>query len=72
MCLGAIYWARPARVFYAATRFDAAAGGFDDEFIYRELEVNPGSRKIPMIQVDVGGAEDVFSLWNELSSKVRY
>src|ERR1051326_5570278 len=34
MCLGAIYWARGARVFYAATRFDAAAAGFDDDFIY--------------------------------------
>jgi tRNA(Arg) A34 adenosine deaminase TadA len=37
MCLGAIYWARPARIFYAATREDAAAAGFDDDFIYEEI-----------------------------------
>jgi guanine deaminase len=37
MCLGAIYWARPARVFYASTAADAAAAGFDDAFIYDEL-----------------------------------
>src|SRR5882724_3989761 len=38
MCLGAIYWARPARVFFASTASDAAAAGFDDAFIYDELQ----------------------------------
>src|SRR5580704_3894526 len=46
MCLGAIYWARPARVVFAATRKQAAAAGFDDDFIYREIELPPGKRKI--------------------------
>ena len=38
MCLGAIYWARPEKIFYAATREDAAEIGFDDQFIYEEIE----------------------------------
>ncbi|MCV4633679.1 nucleoside deaminase, partial [Escherichia coli] len=37
MCLGAIYWARPERIYIAANRFDAAEAGFDDAFIYSEL-----------------------------------
>src|SRR5207247_804573 len=41
MCLGAIYWARPARTFYAATAADAADAGFDDAFIYQELKIAP-------------------------------
>src|SRR5215468_8158082 len=48
MCLGAIYWARPARIFYAATAFDAAATDFDDAFIYDEIQTPPGNRRIPM------------------------
>lgn len=48
MCLGAIYWARPERIVYAATHQDAAEiAGFDDQFIYEELAVPPESRKIP-------------------------
>src|ERR1051325_6322804 len=46
MCLGAIYWARPARVFFAATHDDAAAAGFDDSFIYRQIEVPSEQRSI--------------------------
>ena len=48
MCLGAIYWARPERIVYAATHQDAAEiAGFDDRFIYEELERPPEARKIP-------------------------
>ncbi|MFC7522892.1 nucleoside deaminase [Parapedobacter sp. GCM10030251] len=47
MCLGAIYWARPERVWYAATRMDAAAAGFDDAFIYEEIIHSINDRKIP-------------------------
>jgi tRNA(Arg) A34 adenosine deaminase TadA len=46
MCLGAIYWARPERLYFAATREDAAAAGFDDEIIYRELARPPSDREI--------------------------
>src|SRR5947199_2450909 len=51
MCLGAIFWARPARVFFAATHDDAAAAGFDDSFIYRQIAVPHAQRSIPMIHV---------------------
>src|SRR6202171_2280879 len=48
MCIGAIYWARPARVFYAGTAADAADAGFDDAFIYAALQRAAESRGIPM------------------------
>ena len=48
MCLGAIYWARPRRVFYGNTKQDAAAVGFDDQFIYDEIEKPLHERQIPM------------------------
>ena len=49
MCLGAIYWARPKRVIYANTRFDAAKIDFDDEFIYQEINTNMLRRQIPFV-----------------------
>src|SRR6478672_7685397 len=51
MCLGALYWARPARIFFAATQHEAAAAGFDDSFIYREIQTPPDKRTIPMLHV---------------------
>src|SRR5271168_3996866 len=51
MCLGAIYWARPARVFFGATARDAAAADFDDAFIYEQLSVDPARRKIPFVEL---------------------
>src|SRR5438067_821655 len=51
MCLGALYWARPARVFFAATHDDAAAAGFDDSFIYHQIMVPHSQRSVPMVQV---------------------
>ena len=50
MCMGAIYWARLAKVYYANTRDDAARNGFDDSLIYDQLALPPGERSIPMIQ----------------------
>src|SRR5579884_3260944 len=47
MCLGAIYWARLRQVYFGALASDAAAAGFDDAFIYREIAVSPAERKIP-------------------------
>ena len=49
MCLGAIYWARPRRVIYANTRFDAAAIQFEDDFIYQQMNAIPLERKIPFV-----------------------
>jgi tRNA(Arg) A34 adenosine deaminase TadA len=72
MCLGAIYWARPKRVVYAATRQQAAAAGFDDEFIYREIEVPQGERRIVFELAVEKGAEEVFDLWRERGDKSLY
>lgn len=73
MCLGAIYWARPARVFIACNRQDAAEAGFDDEFIYDELCGNDfAARKVPisMLMRDEGLA--VFQSWMEKPDKIEY
>src|SRR5467141_622253 len=65
MCLGAIYWARPARTFYAGAAADAAGAGFDDAFIYEELQRPPESRRIPMIQLLRDESLAVFSVWKQ-------
>jgi guanine deaminase len=72
MCLGAIYWARPARVFYAGVAADAAEGGFDDALIYDELRVAPAERRIPMIQFMREEALTVFSAWKQQPDKTPY
>jgi tRNA(Arg) A34 adenosine deaminase TadA len=72
MCLGAIYWARPDRVFYACTRNDAADAGFDDEFIYTELDISPDQRKIPMIPMERESSLRVFSKWIMKGDKTDY
>ena len=72
MCLGAIYWARPARVFYAGVAADAAAAGFDDAFIYEELRVDPAKRRIPMIPLLRDEALAVFSAWKLQPNKTPY
>jgi len=72
MCLGAIYWARPERVFFAANRKDAARIGFDDEFIYEELQIDPGSRSIPMIFTDNRKALELFKKWADKEDKTEY
>lgn len=72
MCLGAIYWARPDKVYFANTRQDAAAIGFDDEFIYNEIPVDPPFRKIPMHHVPMPEASEVFALWKSIENKITY
>jgi guanine deaminase len=72
MCFGAIYWARPLAVYYACTRFEAAAIGFDDEFIYEELAKSLGERKLPMIHLEVPGASESFKVWSESDKKIEY
>lgn len=72
MCLGAIYWARPVSVYFAATREDAAAAGFDDSFIYDEFARAIDSRKIPMTQVLREEARGVFTAWEKDERKVMY
>lgn len=72
MCLGAIYWARPDKVYYANTREDAAAIGFDDDFIYQEIAVSIDKRKILFERVDLAEAKQVFNTWNNNPAKVTY
>ena len=72
MCLGAIYWARPARVFFASTAADASKAGFDDSFIYSEISKPHAQRKIPMIQIMTEEAREVFRAWERQPNKVRY
>ncbi|MGA3178011.1 MAG: nucleoside deaminase [Candidatus Acidiferrum sp.] len=72
MCFGAIYWARPDRVFYAATAADAAAAGFDDALIYEELRRSPGARRLPVTQLLDPEALRPFQTWLSSSSKKPY
>lgn len=72
MCLGAIYWARLAKVYYACSRFDAAAVNFDDSFIYDEILVAPAERRIAMHHIKLPDALQPFQLWSENETKVAY
>ncbi len=72
MCLGAIYWARPSKVFYANTKNDAAEIGFDDDFIYHELELPKKQRKIPFEQISQIEAKKVFLDWIKKENKNLY
>ena len=72
MCLGALFWARPARVFFAATHDDASAAGFDDGFIYRQIAVPPAERSIPMIHVADAAATRPFEEWTSKPDRTEY
>lgn len=72
MCLGAIYWARPERVFYACTREDATQIEFDDQFIYEELEKEIENRKIDFKNLMREKALPLFKLWKEKPDKTSY
>ena len=72
MCLGAIYWARPDRVYFGNTAADAANAGFDDSLIYSEIPQPHSQRKIPMIQMMRDEALEAFPAWVKLPSKIRY
>jgi len=72
MCLGALYWARPRRVIYASTRDEAAEAGFDGAFIYLEINVAAGERKIPVDHQSLEEAAALFGLWKEKGNKKLY
>lgn len=72
MCLGAIYWARPERVFFACTRDDAAQIGFDDDFIYEELEKANNEREMVAVELMRDEALEVFRQWAAKPDKVEY
>ena len=72
MCLGAIYWARPDRIYFANTRKDAADINFDDNFIYNELDVSTSQRKLPTTQLLRDEAQMAFTQWRESTAKTEY
>ncbi len=72
MCLGAIYWARPERIYFAASREDAAAAGFDDSMIYDEINAPLSERRIAMISIGKEDAIRLFQYWNEKGDRIAY
>ena len=72
MCLGAIYWSRPAGIFYAGTREDAAAAGFDDEHFYSEMEKPNDERELKMVNLLRAEAQVIFRHWFEKTDKTEY
>lgn len=72
MCLGAIYWARPDRLYYACSKQDAAEAGFDDAFIYEEISLDQRQRSIPFIEMSKEEALDLFRKWQNNPNKQDY
>lgn len=72
MCLGAIYWARPKALYYAADRLRAAASNFDDAVIYREVPLPPGKRTLKTVCIKIPGHNLPFDEWDEKADKMEY
>ena len=72
MCLSAIYWSHISKVYYGNTRIDASKIGFDDDFIYNELNKELSSRKIIMTQINQNEAIKAFLDWEKKLDKVKY
>jgi guanine deaminase len=72
MCLGAIYWARIERMFYGNSQADAAAIGFDDQFIYEEIGRELGDRRLPISQLMRDEANAAFQEWSEKGDRINY
>jgi tRNA(Arg) A34 adenosine deaminase TadA len=72
MCLGAIYWARPDKVFFGSNKKDAADVGFDDDFIYKEIDLDYDKRSIPFEQISRKDALKAFQIWDEKEDKTAY
>jgi guanine deaminase len=72
MCLSAIYWARLDRLVFANTRQQAAAIGFDDEFLYQEVPKPIAERSIPTEHLALSEADEVFDMWMKKADKIEY
>jgi tRNA(Arg) A34 adenosine deaminase TadA len=72
MCFGAIYWARPKKVYYSSTRVEAGSIGFDDKFIYDEINCPDMSRSIPFEKLAISEAQEVFEAWAKKEDKISY
>ncbi len=72
MCLGAIYWARPKALYFAADRHTAARHGFDDKFIYDEIDKDTSARSIKTVRIELEDNEEPFELWDKKEDKIAY
>jgi|GEM_PF-2503380 len=72
MCLGAIYWARLQAIYYASTREEAAAAGFDDHFIHEEFLKENEIRKIKLSRIHHEDAWTLFHQWEQKMDKREY
>jgi guanine deaminase len=72
MCLGAIYWARPKALYYAAPKNLAAKAGFDDSFIYKEILISQDKRKIKTLRLPLKDENAPFEAWLSKKDKVKY
>jgi len=72
MCLGAIYWARLGRIYYANDRYDAAKIGFRDDFLYREIPLPPEQRSIPTLRLLQAEGWAAFAEWDRKPDKIQY
>jgi guanine deaminase len=72
MCLGAIYWARLDKMYYGNTKQDAANIGFDDAFIYEELDLKMENRKLKSEQILANEAAEAFNLWEKSEKRINY
>ncbi|MFC2100503.1 nucleoside deaminase [Bacteroidota bacterium] len=72
MCLGAIFWARPKKIYYACTMKDAELAGFDDKKFHHEISLHEKSREIPSEHVVIENSQEPFELWNELEDRFEY
>ena len=72
MCLAAIYWSRASKIYFAASREDAARAGFDDEFLYRELALPLAGRSLPIERLACVEADQPFQDWGHDLGKIRY
>jgi len=72
MCLGAIYWSRSKKLFFAADKNDAAKAGFDDSFIYNEIDLPIDQRFITTKILKTNNKLEPFKLWNNLNKRINY
>jgi tRNA(Arg) A34 adenosine deaminase TadA len=72
MCMGAVYWARPDRLFYGSGRGEAASAGFDDAFIYEEIPKLQEERRIPFVFLPDAESSAVFRKWTKKKKKTEY
>lgn len=72
MCLSALYWARIQAVYFAGTRQDAAAAGFDDEYLYHQLALSPNERSLRCEHRSAPTVQQPFALWKEHTQRIPY